>query len=95
MKASRACDDFFYPKSYFFHNPRTTPSGRKVCGTEEEKKNNTKYSGHFVPQQRPRAAHAPIVIKLPFKFVFNASIFNLQGEKVNLNLFHEIKISNK
>ena len=60
---------FSLPKSYFFcdlklrakfPNPRTTPSGRKVCGGEEEKKkNNTKYSGHFVPQQRPRAAHAP------------------------------------
>jgi hypothetical protein len=41
-----------------FHYPRTTPSGRKVCGTERKEKNNTKYSGHFVPQQRPRAAHA-------------------------------------
>jgi hypothetical protein len=59
----------FYPKSYFFcdlklnakfQNPRTTPSGRKVCGTErkEEKKNNPKNSGHFVPLQRLRAAHA-------------------------------------
>ena len=37
----------FYPKSSFFcylklhakfHNPRTTPSGRKVCGGEEEEK---------------------------------------------------------
>ena len=25
---------------------------------KKEKKNNTKYSGHFVPLQRPRAAHA-------------------------------------
>ena len=25
---------------------------------KRKKKNNTKYSGHFVPQQRPRAAHA-------------------------------------
>ena len=36
-------------------------SGRKVCGTEEErrkKKNNPKNSGHFVPLQRIRAAHA-------------------------------------
>ena len=42
------------------HDPRTTPSGRKVCGTEEERKKkiNTKYSGHFISQQRPRAAHA-------------------------------------
>jgi hypothetical protein len=23
-----------------------------------QKKNNTKYSGHFVPQEHPRAAHA-------------------------------------
>ena len=38
---------FVHPKSYFFcdlklrakfHNPRTTPSGRKVCGGEEEEK---------------------------------------------------------
>ena len=46
-----------------FQNPRTTPSGRKVCGTEKkerkkEKKNDTKYSAHFVPKQRPRAALA-------------------------------------
>ena len=25
---------------------------------KKKKKNNTKYSGHFVPQQRPRAVHA-------------------------------------
>ena len=31
--------------------------GRKVCGTEERKKNNPKNSGHLVPQQRLRAAH--------------------------------------
>ncbi len=61
---------FFYPKSYFFcdlklcakfHNPRTTPSGRKVCGTQErrkKKKNNPKNIGHFVLLQRLRAAHA-------------------------------------
>jgi hypothetical protein len=30
-----------------FHNPRTTHSGRKVCGGEEKKENITKYSGHF------------------------------------------------
>jgi hypothetical protein len=42
-----------------FHNPRTTPSGRKVCGTErKKKKNNPNYSGHFVPLQRLREAHA-------------------------------------
>jgi hypothetical protein len=32
------------------HNPRTTPSWRKVCGTEERKegkKNNHKNSGSF------------------------------------------------
>jgi hypothetical protein len=54
---------FVYPKSYFlcdlklhakFHNPRTTPSGRKE---KERKKKNTKYSGHFISQQRPRAAN--------------------------------------
>ena len=61
--------NFFLPQILFFcdlklhakfHNPRRTPSGRKVCGGEEkkEKKNYTKYSGHFIPQQRPRAAHA-------------------------------------
>ena len=61
---------FIYPKSYFFcdlelhakfQNPSTTPSGRKVWGTERKKKrkkNNPKNSGHFVPQQRLRAAHA-------------------------------------
>ena len=32
--------------------------GEKYVAKKEEKKNNTKYSGHFVPQQRPRAAHA-------------------------------------
>ena len=57
---------FFYPKSYFFcdlklhakfQNPRTTPAWRKVCGPER-KENNLKNSGHFVPQQRLRAAHA-------------------------------------
>ena len=58
-----------YPKSYFFcdlklcakfHNPRTTPSGRKVCGTEKKKreKNNPKNSGHLVLLQRLRAAYA-------------------------------------
>ena len=59
------------PKSYFccdlklrakFHNPRTTPSRRKVCGTEkrkERKKTNPKNSGHFDPQQRLRAALGP------------------------------------
>jgi hypothetical protein len=41
-----------------FRSPSTTPSGRKVCGTEKRKRNNNKYSGHFLPQQRPRAAHA-------------------------------------
>jgi hypothetical protein len=40
-----------------FHNPRTTPYGRKVCGTEK-KKNNPKNSGHFAPLQRLRAVHA-------------------------------------
>jgi hypothetical protein len=40
-----------HPKCYFFgdlklceNNPRTPPSGRKVCGTEENNPNN----GHFV-----------------------------------------------
>ena len=28
-----------------------------VAQKKEEKKNNTEYSGHFVPQQRPRATH--------------------------------------
>ena len=45
-----------------FQNPRTNSSGRKVFGTEKkekkEKKKNTKYSGHYVPLQRPMAAHA-------------------------------------
>jgi hypothetical protein len=40
-----------------FHNTRTTPSWRKVCGTEK-KKNNPKNSGHFVPLQRLRTVHA-------------------------------------
>ena len=41
-------------------NHRTTPSWRKVFGGErkdKKKKSNTKYSGHFVPSQRPRAGH--------------------------------------
>ena len=61
--------NFFYPKSYFFcdlkprakfHNPRTIPSWRKVCGGErkKKKKNNPKNSGLYVPLQRPIAAHA-------------------------------------
>ena len=29
-----------------------------VAQKERKKKNNIKYSGHFVPQQRPRAVHA-------------------------------------
>ena len=37
-----------------FHNPRSTPSGRKVCGTER-KKHNTKNSGHFIPLQAAEA----------------------------------------
>jgi hypothetical protein len=55
---------FFTPKLFFFVQNFITlghnPSGRKVCGMEKkkEKKNNTKYNGHFIPQQRPRAAHA-------------------------------------
>ena len=34
--------------------------GEKYVAEKEKKEkiNNTKYSGHFVPQQRPRAAHA-------------------------------------
>ena len=34
--------------------------GEKYVAEKEKKikKNNTKYSGQFVPQQRPRAAHA-------------------------------------
>ena len=57
-----------------FHNPKTTPSGRKACGREKKnnpencghfvprtyssRTNNTKYSGHFVLLQCPRAGHA-------------------------------------
>jgi hypothetical protein len=42
---------FVYPKSYFFcdlklhakfHNNSTTPSGRKVCGTERKRKKKNK-----------------------------------------------------
>jgi hypothetical protein len=57
-----------YPKYYFFLDlkllakfqmPRTTPSGRKLCGTEkQERKNNHKNSVHFVHLQPPRAVHA-------------------------------------
>ena len=32
--------------------------GEKYVAQKEKKKTNPKYSGHFVPQQRPRAAHA-------------------------------------
>jgi hypothetical protein len=41
-----------------------TPSGRKVTSgerekiEEREKEKNAVNNGHFVPQQRPRAAHA-------------------------------------
>jgi hypothetical protein len=43
-----------------FQNPRTTPSGTKVCGMERKKgkKNNHKNSGHYVLLQSLRAAHA-------------------------------------
>jgi hypothetical protein len=54
-----------------FRNPMITPSGRKVFGRENKKiitnivdtsfrsdQNINKYSGHFVPQQFIRAAHA-------------------------------------
>ena len=37
-----------------FQNPRTTPSGRKGVEMKERKIIDTKYSGHFIPQQRPR-----------------------------------------
>ena len=57
-----------YHKSYFFcevkphakfQNPTITPSGRKVTsGEEREREKNAINSGHFVPQQCPRAAHA-------------------------------------
>ena len=51
---------YFKDKLHLSHlnSPRTTPSGRKVCGGERKKTNNPKNSGHFVPQQRLRAAHA-------------------------------------
>ena len=54
-----------HPKTYFFcelkphakfWTPMITPSARKVTAGEREK--NAVNSGHFVPQQRPRAAHA-------------------------------------
>ena len=51
-------ENLVHHKSYLFcdlkfcakcHNPRTTPSGRKVCGAKERKtKNNSKNSVHFV-----------------------------------------------
>ena len=34
------------------------PGEKYVAEKKKKNKNNTKYSGHFVPQQRPRAAHA-------------------------------------
>ena len=33
------------------------PGEKYVAEKKEKKKNSTKCSGHFVPQQRPRAAH--------------------------------------
>ena len=41
-----------------YQNPRTTPSGSKICDQERGKKYNPKNSGHFVPLQRPRAAQS-------------------------------------
>ena len=71
----------FYPRSYFFcdlklcakfHNLRTTPSGKKVCGGEkkrkERKKNNHKNSGHFVPLQCLKAAHTLRSDQFPLTF---------------------------
>jgi hypothetical protein len=36
----------------------TEKKRNKESRGKKKKKNNNKYSGHFVPQQRPRAAHA-------------------------------------
>jgi hypothetical protein len=52
---------YFYPKKctpFFLHDPRSTPSGRKVTGPERKKRKNAINSGHFVPLQRPKAVHA-------------------------------------
>jgi hypothetical protein len=52
------CDSKLLAK---FQNPRTTPSVRKYVAQNErkgEKKNNSKYSGNFVPQQCQRAVHS-------------------------------------
>ena len=42
------------------HNPRKTPSDKKYVAEKERrrKNNNPKNSGHFIPQQRLRLAHA-------------------------------------
>ena len=42
-----------------FQNHSTTPSGRKVCGTEgkKDRKRNHEYSGHIVPQPHHKALH--------------------------------------
>ena len=57
MKAPRACarglltSRFFLPQIFFFWE-------KYVAEKKERKKNNHKNSGHFVPLQRLRAAHA-------------------------------------
>ena len=56
-----------------------------VAEKERKKKNNTKYSGHFVPQQRPRAAHAlrsdqKLVILQTLKFMnLNVGTLEISG----------------
>jgi hypothetical protein len=67
-----------------FHNPRTTPFGRNVCGTErkkkerkKEKKNNHQNSGHFDPLQCLRAAHAFHLQYHLKSFMGNQKIFPL------------------
>ena len=53
--ATRVSTIFFYPKSYFCLFLKTPVLERKEKRREEK---NTKYSGHIVLQQWPRAVHS-------------------------------------
>jgi hypothetical protein len=74
--------NLFYPQFFFcdlklntkFHNPRTTPSWRKVCGTEKKtrrKKNNPKNSGSAaMPKGSAYTPLGPIGFMTPLCEVF-------------------------
>ena len=92
---------FVYPNVIFccdlklctkFHNPRTTPSGRKVCsGEKKRKKNNHKDSGNFFPLQH-LAVHALCLEQqyFPQQIFFLGDISSVLRAQV---LLHESSLS--